>query len=194
MSDVFKTKEFSTLLDTLMTNVSEGRMFTPPIKDIFKSFDLCELKDVRVIFINKAPSSNKDENDGLAFSKGINAFKDALKKGDDTFYHSSLEHLPEKEGVMLLNVTATCPIAMEPYHHQHQWNPVTVELIKAVELVTNKVIWVFVGEETEQFGKLIGPNHYKFFIPELSNDWDHLNVFNKINIILEKQDGLHVKW
>lgn len=194
MSDVFKTNAFSALLDTLMTDVTDGFMFTPPVKDIFKSFDLCGLDDVRVIFVNNAPSSNKDENDGLAFSKGVNAFKDVLNKGDDTFYHSSLEHLPEKEGVMLLNVTATRPIDMNSNNHKKQWNPITLELIKAVELVTNGVIWVFVGEETEQFGEWIGPNHYKFFIPELSNDWDHLDVFNKINIILEKQDDFPVKW
>jgi hypothetical protein len=67
-------------------------------------------------------------------------------------------------------------------------------LIESLQSITSGIIWVFIGESTEELGTLVGPDNYKFFIPKLENSWDHMDVFNKINIILEKEDSSPIKW
>jgi len=186
---MFQTEEFDLALNQLMSDVQAGQPFTPLIKNIFKSYDLCALEDVKVVIVGNHPHPDKGVADGLAFSGYDNPFVKAL-----TSSHNDLKDLPA-EGVLLLTAGLTCPIG-KATDHMPMWAPLTEKLIKAISYRTVKTIFVFVGKETEHLGKQVGRQHLKFFLPDVieGEEWDHDDAFDKINKALNKMEKTPVNW
>lgn len=188
---MLQTEEFEIALDQLMSDVQAGQSFTPVIKNIFKSYDLCKLEDVKVVFVSNNPHPDKGVADGLAYSGYSNDFYWSLQT-DEGINHS-LEYLPKKEGVLLLTAALTCPVG-KPTDHIPMWAPLTEKLIKAISYRTVNTIFVFVGKDVEHLGKHVGKNHLKFFTPDVKKSWDSGGVFGNINKALIKMDKTPINW
>ena len=194
ISAMFKTEEFELALNQLMSDVQAGQPFTPLIKNIFKSYDLCALEDVKVVFVTSHPNPDKGVSDGLAFSGYDNPFYLTLNnKADGKVDGYSLSYLPQNEGVMLLTAALTCPEG-KPTDHLPIWTPLTEKLIKAISYRTVKTIFVFVGEEVEYLAENVGKHHLKFFLPTVGENWDPGDAFENINKALIKLEKKPVNW
>jgi uracil DNA glycosylase len=55
--DVLKTfllsTDFESILETLLKQAKEGKRFTPQLKLVFKAFEECPLKDLKVVVIGQ---------------------------------------------------------------------------------------------------------------------------------------------
>lgn len=188
MTEVFQSEHFDLALHQLMHDVQTGLKFTPVIKNIFKSYDLCPLDKVKVVIIDNNPNPEAGISDGLAFSNYPNAFKKALVGNQPV-----LDYLPQREGVMLLTKGLTCPVG-RPENHVPMWEPVIEMMIKSISYRTTNTIFVFVGENTESLSEMVGKNHLKFFIPQVKEEWDSSSIFGKINDGLIKLKKEPVTW
>jgi len=186
---MFQTEEFDIALNQLMSDVQAGQPFTPLIKNIFKSYDLCALEDVKVVFISNHPHPDKGVANGLSFSNYSNEFYYSLQNEDGY----DLEYLPKNEGVMLMTAALTCPVGKST-DHIPMWEPLTEKLVKAISYRTLKTIFVFIGEDVEHLAKHVGKHHLKFFTPEVGENWDSGNVFANINKALIKMDKSPINW
>lgn len=207
LPDIFKTEEFEMAVGQLVSDVQAGQPFTPNLNSLFKSFDLCALEDVKVVFVNAHPYAEKGVSNGIAFSGKINPFSRELNNvTEEKFLDGpapSLEYLP-KEGVLMLNLAMTSPICKEelsrpaPDDHIPMWNPVSNAIIKQLSYRTVRTIFVFVGDKTEHLSYNVkGPNHKKIFIPSFKNDndgWDSNDIFNRINLIRQKDGQEPIVW
>jgi uracil-DNA glycosylase len=196
LTPIFQTEEFDLALNQLFSDFQAGQPFTPTFKDLFKSMDLCDLSDVKVVFVNAYPFDEKGMADGLAFSGQVTAFHNDIDAiTDKQLDGASLEYLPAQEGVLLLNASITCPIGKKT-DHLPMWKPVFEKLIADIAYKTTGTIFVFVGKEVEYMGKFVRKGQFKFFLPELPGDseWNNLDVFNKINSILKKSGKEPVNW
>ena len=193
-------------MNQLISDVQAGLPFTPKFNDMFKSLDLCSLDGVRVVFVNTLPYANAGVADGLAFSvpkdlpatqmpASADLFQDALEKTrtpeQDEFSYE-LDYLV-KQGVLLLNMSITCPIG-KPENHLPMWKPLFEKLIHDIAYRTLGTIFVFIGPETEYLHQYVRKGQYKFFLPDTGKDWDYMDVFNKINEILKKNDKHPINW
>jgi len=191
---VFESDDFDTAIHQLVCDVQAGQPFTPLIKDMFKSFDLCPLEDVKVVFINANPSAVASENDGLAFSSHPNPFNEALDNIQEGF-SNYLGYLPEN-GVLLLNMALTCPVGKSK-DHIPMWEPIARTIIHQIAYQTVKTVFVFVGEEVEHLAQQVTKNHLKLFIPsfkEGGKQWDSIEVFQRINLLLTNAKKEPVNW
>ena len=193
LPSVFESDQFDTAVHQLVSDVQAGQPFTPQFKDMFKSFDICPLEEVKVVFVNAHPNPDKLENDGLAFSLGNNKFKNSLTQGEEAY--GNLEHLP-KQGVMLLNMALTCPVD-KPKDHVPMWNSISSTIINYIAAETKQTIFVFVGENVEQLSKEVGVYHPKLFIPSFKDDdqnWESIDIFDRVNGILKKLEKTTIDW
>ena len=194
ISAMFQTEEFDIALNQLMSDVQAGQPFTPLIKNIFKSYDLCALEDVKVVFISNNPHPDKGIATGLGFAGYSNEFYLTLNnKADGEADRYNLDYLPQKEGVMLLTAALTCPVG-KPTDHIPMWAPLTEKLIKAISYRTVKTIFVFVGKDVEHLAKNVGKHHFKFFMPEVGKNWDPGDTFGNINKALIKLNKKPINW
>lgn len=202
----FESAEFQNILKTLMEQFGAGHKFTPTFPSLFKSFDLCSLEGVRVVFVNAYPSDKSIYNDGLAlsfsgegqdYSLATRNFHDKLKKArtpQSENHTTDLSYLA-KQGVMLLNFSMTCPEGSQK-DHLELWRPAFQKLITDIAYKTVGTVFVFIGSETEYLHKAVRKGQYKLFLPNIGGNpnWETDDVFTKINTILEKQKKHPINW
>lgn len=196
---VFETEPFHMAIGQLISDYNAGQPFTPSLKELFRSFDMCPINKVKVVIINNHPYTEKGVANGLAFAGKINPFVVELNNvTEDKFIDGpspKLEYLP-RNGVMMLNMALTCPIG-KPKDHIPMWTPVFNTIIKGISSLTKETIFVFVGKDVEHVAKCVGNGHSKLFVPSVGKegeDWNSINLFGRINAILEKNLKTGIDW
>jgi len=63
-----QSSDFDAILETLYIEREQGRRFTPPLKDVFRAFEECPEKDLKVVIIGQDPYPHMNVADGIAFS------------------------------------------------------------------------------------------------------------------------------
>lgn len=53
LKTLFLSSDFKNILDTLLKERDEGKRFTPPLKQVFRAFECCPLKDLKVVMIGQ---------------------------------------------------------------------------------------------------------------------------------------------
>lgn len=185
---IFDMEEFSTAIYQLLSDHTAGHKFTPTVKDLFKSLDLCTLQAVKIIIINNLPETT-GKCDGLAFSGYPNAFKQHLG-----ITEKNLDYLP-KQGVLLLNASITALQDM-PENHVQMWQPIFQKLIDEIAYRTTGTAFVFVGDDVQDYSKTIRKGQTKFFIPSVKDEqyWKDIDVFEYINNTLISKKIHPVNW
>ena len=64
----FKKPYFNRLLNFLESEQKSSKTVYPPIKSVFRAFELCPLDNVRVVCIGQDPYHGSGQANGLAFS------------------------------------------------------------------------------------------------------------------------------
>lgn len=120
-----KKPYFAKLTSFLSAEIQSKKIF-PPAHQLFTAFNLCQLKDLKVVIVGQDPYHAPGQAHGLAFSvqKGVasppslkNIYKEAMSDvGIKAPCHGNLESWA-KQGVLLLN---TCLTVRQSEANSHQ--------------------------------------------------------------------------
>lgn len=194
-----KSSEFEDILLHLANEASEGRRFTPMIKDIFKPFELTKFNELKVVILCKEPRLNPMLNNGLALSH-----RGSLKQEYD--FQALISGIGNcsvidgdltgwaKQGVLLLNSSLTTRIDRSGAHKK-LWGPFISYLFDVLNR-ENDLIWLTFGRN-DYLDLIDNKNHVKLETLEIPNErktvWNGL-IFHEINKLLTVKGKSEIVW
>jgi uracil-DNA glycosylase len=200
-----QSSDFDAILETLYIEREQGRRFTPPLKDVFRAFEECPEKDLKVVIIGQDPYPHMNVADGIAFScsrtgKLQPSLKFIFQEIERTVFQEWPSHQePDltrwaKQGVLLLNTALTCQIDKVGSHYDI-WHDFIMYLLDMINLTNSGVIFILLGAKAQELESVLGQNHYilKASHPASAvysgGTWDCNDVFNKTNEIIVANNG-----
>ena len=202
--NILPTKE----MQEVISRVSPIRdKICPAYKDIFKAFNKCPYRKLRLVIVGQEPYSQKNVATGLAFAnfnniseKQLSPSLQVIKESIINYeiphnlitFASELEEWAE-QGVLLLNTALTCEIN-KPLSHSLLWRPFISQLIKNICNYNSGIIWLLLGSSAQSFKPYI--NKYQYIIeakhPSFyarNNKKMPYNIWYEINKILIELNG-----
>lgn len=205
--------DFTEVLESLIKSQIDDKIpFTPKLNQLFRAFEECPYNDLKVVIIGQDPYPKVNVADGIAFSCSNTRKEEAslryiFKAIEDTVYpgegHSWDPDLKRwsNQGILLLNTALTTEVGKIGKHYL-TWNFFTNYLLENLNLNNPGLIYLFLGEKAKNWAKLIDDKtNYKLFASHpasaayrKSKIWDCNNQFNKINEILNANNGIKIRW
>jgi uracil-DNA glycosylase len=200
-----QSSDFDKILQTLYNEREDGKRFTPPLKDVFKAFEECPEKDLKIVFIGQDPYPQLGVADGMAFSCGVTmkpqpslrnmfeAIEETVYQGFPTYQDPNLTRWAN-QGVLLLNTALTCQVDKIGSHY-NIWNEFVMYVFDMLNFTNSGLIFVLLGAKAQELESIIGPNHYilKASHPASAaytkTTWDCKNIFLRANEIIEANNG-----
>jgi uracil-DNA glycosylase len=200
-----QSSDFDKILETLYNEREDGKRFTPPLKDVFKAFEECPEKDLKIVFIGQDPYPQLGVADGMAFSCGVTmkpqpslrnmfeAIEETVYQGFPTYQDPNLTRWAN-QGVLLLNTALTCQVDKIGSHY-NIWNEFVMYVFDMLNFTNSGLIFVLLGAKAQELESIIGPNHYilKASHPASAaytkTTWDCKNIFLRANEIIEANNG-----
>ena len=205
LGPIINSDQFDEIIYFLKTEVENDRIFTPKIKDIFKAFEECPYKDLKIIMINQDPYPQLNVADGIAFScsktKTIQpALRYIFKELDANQWDSFNPNLKRwsNQGILLLNTALTVQIS-KIGSHCNLWKPITKLILDKINEEFNNIPVVLFGAKAEEWHLRLR-NQEIFKIPHpgsavYNNEkWNCNNIFIKINTKLKEQNKKEIFW
>lgn len=216
--DFLNSEEYKHIITTIENDSKKHSIF-PARENLFKAFNLCSFKDLKVVIIGQDPYYNRNSYnapyaDGLAFSYSkYNTYNDkippslrniALEISRDIHNDNVLDPIYDlsfyaNQGVLLLN-TALTVIENKPGSHIKLWEPFISEVFKVLNTKDN-IVYMLWGNYAKKYSKLITnktcPILYASHPSPLSANqggWFNKNLFSTCNKILENFKKEKIKW
>lgn len=204
------SSDFDKILEALVKEKEDGKRFTPPLKYVFRAFEECPEKDLKIVMIGQDPYPHFGVADGIAFSCGLTQKpQPSLKNIFDAIDATVYEGIPRKEhdtdlsrwskqGVLLLNTALTTQVDKVGTHYDI-WKDFIMYTLDMLSLTNSGLIFILLGSKAQELESVITPAHYilKASHPASAaytkTTWDCNNVFNKANEILAKNNGPEYK-
>lgn len=157
-NDFFISKK--DIIYSVLDKIKDDKYF-PDISIIFKSCELCELKNTKVIIVGQDCYHGEGQANGLCFSVNENiknppSLRNILKEMSNDSIHresSDFSNLA-KQGVLFLNSSLTV-IEKKPGSHLHHWEPFTDDLIKYISDKKDKAVFILWGNYAKKKKSLI---------------------------------------
>jgi uracil-DNA glycosylase len=191
--------DFDRIIEKLMDITEDGKRFTPPLKTVFRPFEECHYDDLKVVLLDSIPFCELGEADGLAYSnlksrpgKTIRLLEEAKKGYLEPKYDFDLTPW-SKQGVLLLNTSMTTQVGKQ-VSHEKIWDHFICYLFDIIDKKRAGVVFIFPGEDTQKYHRLIGPKHHKYLIDDPNSpDFDAQDVFAEANRIWLEKGGI-INW
>jgi uracil-DNA glycosylase len=205
LKSYIQSSDFDKILSELYNLREMGKRFTPPLKQVFRAFEECPIENLKVIMIGQDPYPQIGVADGLAFScsntmKPQPSLRNIFEAVEKTIHQEWPTHQDPNltrwanQGVLLLNRALTCEIDKVGSHYDI-WNEFLMYVLDIINFTNSGIIFVLLGAKAQELETLIGPNHYiiKASHPASAaytkTTWDCNDLFNKVNEIIEKNNG-----
>lgn len=203
--------------DTLMTRLEEENSkegITPSLKQVFNAFYECPFNDLKVVILAQDPYPKKGVADGLAFSCSNTMYaqpslKVMFKEISEKVYNENIEDNKDlyhpnlrrwaNQGILLLNTALTTTPGKTGKHYDI-WKPFSEYLLKQLSEMNTGVIYVFMGGAAKEWARKIPESNYKILCYHPASavynggHWNSNDVFNKVNQILESNNGTKIIW
>ena len=192
---------------------SSNHIICPQLKNIFKAFNLCPFKELRVVIIGQDPYPQKGVATGIAFANSLdtqdNSYSPSLEilresVIDYTIPHRTIIFDPslekwEEQGVLLLNSALTCEVGRVGSHYL-LWRPFIISLLTNLSKCSSGIVYVLIGSQAQslepyinkQFNHVIHIRHPSYYARTKSRMPS--DVWQKINNILIGQNGFGIEW
>lgn len=145
----------------------------PEFKDIFKAFNKCPYRDLRLVIVGYDPYPQKGVATGIAFANYNNTLEEDLSPSLQVIKesvinyevsHNLITFAPELEeweeqGVLLLNTALTCEIN-KPGSHSLLWRSFICKLIKQICSYNPGTVWLLLGNSAQSFEPYISKSQY----------------------------------
>ena len=163
LEEEFSKPYFTQLIDFVRTEYKTHVVY-PPGKEIFRSFDVCDFDQVKVVIIGQDPYHGPGQANGLCFSVRdgirmppslVNIFKEI--KGDLGKPIPSSGDLERwaSQGVLLLNATLTVRDSTPGSHQNKGWETFTDAVIKKISDEKENVVFLLWGAYAQKKGEVI---------------------------------------
>lgn len=209
------SNDFRIILDKLVDESQDSKHFTPKVKQLFRAFEECPYKDLKVIMLGQDPYSNLIDGinvaDGTAFSCSNtrtlqSSLKYMLQEVQNQIYPNGMTNWDpdlkrwSNQGVLLLNVALTTTIGKTGSHYI-LWQPFIVYVLDYLAWNNPGLIYAFLGKVAQQFADGMPENCWKFKASHpvtaaynKEENWNSEDLFKKINNQLYKNNGLKINW
>lgn len=207
------SEDFKNIIANLEALVKDNKRFTPPLRQVFRAFQLCPLEELKMVIVGQDPYPQLGVADGIAFSCGNTMKLEASlryihKAVIDTVYQGKLdikELSPDlscwaNQGVLLMNTSLTTEIG-KIGKHLNLWKGFTAYVIDMLNCQEKRLVWVFLGKKAQEYSDLVNDRHVKIFASHPASaayqgerTWDCNDIFNKANEKLVELQYPPVKW
>lgn len=199
---------FSDLLTKINGEERNKYVVYPSKENTFKAFET-DISKIRVVILGQDPYPN-DNSNGIAFatnksSKPVSlqfiekAIKEDLNYPDNYILKNDLLHLVN-QGVLLLNSSLTVRKG-EPNSHAVYWEKFIQRVIETLNGLPEPIVFILMGAKAARFKKYIGNFYHTIYEIEHparaayeQRTWEHNNVFNKTNKLLQLTTNNKIKW
>jgi len=208
LKDEFEKPYFKQLTEFIKDEYKKSPTF-PPQKDIFRAFDLCPFKDVKVVILGQDPYHGPNQANGLCFSVNENtplppSLQNIYKEIHSdlqipTPTHGNLEHWA-RQGVLLLNATLTVRAHQAGSHQSKGWEQFTDAAIKALAENREHLVFLLWGAYAQKKGAFIDQQkHHVLKAPHPSPLSSHRGFFgckhfSKANQYLTSHNITPINW
>lgn len=163
LKDEFAKPYFKELRDRVGKEYLSGAVFPHPTR-MFRAFDLCAPKDIRVVILGQDPYHTPGVADGLAFSSFpdnpvppslLNMYKEIEAEfGTPCVRTSDLTRWAE-QGVLLLNTALTVRSGVANSHSDYGWHMFTDAVIQVLSRECEHVVFLLWGNNARPKRSLI---------------------------------------
>ncbi len=205
----FDKTYFSELANTVKTEYLNNKCY-PKAGQIFAAFDLCSLKDLKVVIIGQDPYHGPGQAHGLCFSVDdnvqhppslINIFKEVERDLNISYAQSGNLERWAKQGVLLLNSTLTVRAHHAGSHQKIGWEKFTDAVISKISSEKKQVVFMLWGGFAKKKGAKIDRSKHCILesghpSPLSANRgyWFGNKHFSQANFYLENLDISTIKW
>lgn len=204
----FDEPYFAELSSFLHAEKSRGAVIYPPGSQIFKAFDLCPLKDVKVVILGQDPYHGAGQAMGLSFSvpDGVPAppsLKNIFKEieSDLGIRMSGRPNLEDwaRQGVLLLNAVLTVRAGEPTSHGSIGWQRFTDAVIRKISDECDGVVFMLWGNYARAKRDLV--DHGRHHVLEAAHPsplargaFFGCRHFSKANELLINQGKSPINW
>lgn len=200
-----------------IANELKGRKICPDLKDIFKAFHLCPLKDLRMVIIGQDPyytlKNGRPVATGIAFAnspdtpqESYSSSLDILRESviDFTIPHRRINFDPslerwEAQGVLLLNAALSCEIG-KPGSHMLKWKPFMAKFLENLSDYTIGIVYILMGNSAQSLrGYIDGNSNIIINVPHPS--WYARqrkrmpsDIWKQADTLLTRLNGSSIEW
>lgn len=209
---VFKSFIFSSDFDQILTTLynlsKEDKRFTPPLKDVFRTFEECPYSELKVVIIGQDPYPALGVADGIAFScsksekeqPSLRFMHDEIGKIYPNGYDRPLDLAKwARQGVLMLNTALTTEVSKIGSHYDI-WKSFTTYLLDWLNNYNPGLIYLYMGKKAEEWSDMTNENSHKFFVKHPASaayngsKWDSDGVFTKIQALVQELNGETITW
>ena len=208
LNEEFKKPYYARLYRTIKSEYAAGPVYPPP-EDIFNTFHLTPLSEVKVVILGQDPYHEEGQAEGLCFSvrPGIdippslqNIYKELhADLGCRIPNHGSLKKWAEN-GVLLLNTVLTVRAHRANSHRGIGWEEFTDAVIRAVDRQDRPIVFMLWGRPAgEKAALLSNPKHLVLKAPHpsplsASRGFFGCRHFSQANAFLQEHGIEPVDW
>jgi len=203
--------EFDKIITDLARLSNDGRRFTPPLKQMFRAFEVCPVNDLKVVILGQDPYPQIGVADGIAFScsntKELQpSLKYLLDEVNRTVYNGHPGSLdPDltrwaEQGVLLINTAFTTTVGKIGQHY-NIWKPFLAYLFDYLTWNETGLVYAYMGKQAQEWSEAVNDNNYKFFVSHPASAaynkqerWNSDNLFVKVNEVVERQFNAKITW
>lgn len=203
-------KEYFLKLAGFIRSERKTKTIYPSPENLFRALDITSYIDTKVVIMGQDCYTN-GQADGLAFSvkdgdvippslrQILLAIENSCYDGLKIDYTSDLSYLAN-QGVLLLNRILTVEKGLPLSHKNIGWEQFTTKIIELLNLHPYNIIYILAGKEAQSIIPMIDDRHivieleHPAFACRQNRDWKYDDCFNKVNVLLENQGRVPIKW
>ena len=208
LSEEFKKDYFLKIQDFIDEEYSSKTIY-PPYDDIFNSFKLTPLSNVKVVILGQDPYHEEGQAHGLAFSTPEgrpiprslkNIFKEINAEYDYPIPTSGCLEKWAKQGVFLLNTVLTVEDGNANSHSKCGWQTFTDNVIEILNGQDQPIVFLLWGKQAEKKKELITNDNHLVLITSHPSPFSArrgflgCNHFKLTNDYLKKNNIKEIDW
>lgn len=207
------SSDFKYLLAQLLEDAKAGNRFTPVLKQVFRAFEECPYKDLKLVMVGQDPYPQPGVADGIAFScSNTNQQQPSLSYMQREMHDKCLIDKDAYEwkvdlkswsnqGVLLLNTALTTRINKVGSHYEI-WRTFMNFLFDMLATQNSGLVYLFMGNKAKEWADRIPDRlNNKFFVSHPASAgynkdkyWNTGDTFTKIDRIIFDRYGEYIKW
>ncbi|MDC1175590.1 uracil-DNA glycosylase [Bacteriovoracaceae bacterium] len=201
-------QEYFINLNKFLKNQNELETY-PKKENIFKAFELCSLKDLKVVILGQDPYHGQDQAHGLSFSvttgmKIPPSLRNIYKELETDLNikapnHGCLESWA-KQGVLLLNNVLTVEKSKAGAHQKKGWEQFTEFVMRTINEKKDNIVFILWGGPAQKKAKLLDDKrHFLLMSPHPSplssyRGFFGSRPFSKCNEFLKSKELKTIDW